>query len=89
MKRQQKKMLNRTNQRQQATVNLNPADLPDVACQNVIDLVSGAMCGNKTFIPGLTMKKVSAIISPKGIEGYANFSVSICIKCFTPLPLKP
>jgi hypothetical protein len=58
---------------------VNPDDLPDVEC----------VCGNKTFIQGKTIKKMSAIISPDGQTKYLNIVASICLKCFEPLSLKP
>jgi len=69
-------------------LNVNPDDLPDVSCQNVVDMVSGAVCGNLTFIDGKTIKKVSALVSPKGREGYVNVGASVCVKCFAALPRK-
>jgi len=83
---QKRAKLNRQNKRMQ--LNLNPDDLPDVACQNVVDAISGDACGNKTFIDGKMIKKVSALVSPDGRDGYLNIGVSICCKCFATLPHK-
>jgi len=34
------------------------------------------------------IKKVSALVSPDGRDGYLNIGVSICCKCFATLPHK-
>ena len=60
-------------------LNVNPATLPEIECS----------CGNKTFINGKKIRKLSAIQSLNGQEGYINQPVAVCIKCFEPLPEKP
>lgn len=61
-------------------------DLPNVSCPSIVDAINKTACGNKTFINGKVMKKVSPIIDPKGIGGYMSFGVSVCLKCFAVLP---
>lgn len=60
-------------------IDVNPNDLPDIKCE----------CGNATFIPGKTIKKLSAILSPDGTAKYIFSEVSVCVKCFKALPPKP
>jgi len=84
---QKRAKLNRQNKRMQ--LNLNPDDLPDVTCQKLLGGSFGdEVCGNKTFIDGKTIKRVSALVSPDGRDGYLNIGVSICCKCFATLPHK-
>ena len=60
-------------------INVNPADLPEVLCE----------CGCDTFIQGVRIRKVSALISPDGQEKYIHIPTSACVKCHTALPDKP
>ena len=60
---------------------INPDDLPDVEC----------VCGNKTFTQGKTIKKMSEVhpVNTTGKVQYHSMAVSVCLKCFEPLPLRP
>ena len=60
-------------------MNVDISDLPDIKCK----------CGNATFIQGTRIKKMSALISPDGLDKYIFNGVKICLQCFTPLPDKP
>jgi len=60
-------------------LNVNPADLPAILCE----------CGCDTFIQGVRIKRVSALISPDGQEKYIHIATQACIKCHTALPDKP
>ena len=44
-------------------------------------------CGNKIFIQGYVIKKISAIMSPTGKEVIAPLQVFNCGNCGTMLPL--
>jgi hypothetical protein len=68
--------MNRPQQKQ--TLNINPDDLPDIACD----------CGNLTFMQGFKLKKMSALISPSGKEGFMSVPAMVCVKCFEVLPAK-
>jgi len=60
-------------------LNVNPADLPAVLCE----------CGFDIFVQGFKMRRVSALISPDGQDGYINVPGLACMKCHTALPDKP
>ena len=65
-----------------ATLKLNPDDindLPSVKCK----------CGSENFLNGVKIKKLSAILSPNGQEGYIQVPVAICVVCYTDLPAQP
>jgi len=66
-------------QQQPIKLNVDPGTLPDVTCE----------CGNSTFISGIRIKKVSALISPNGQEAYIHIAVPLCAKCFVTLPDRP
>ena len=79
MKRSKKKALNRHVKPGPMNINLN--DLPDIEWK----------CGNKTFIQGKTMKKMSEVhpANKTGKAQYVNIAAAICLKCFEPCPEKP
>lgn len=60
----------------------NPDELPDVVCGN-------PECGGTVFIQAQRIKKVSALLSPDGTARYIQTPVGVCLKCSTPLPLRP
>ena len=62
--------------KQQVQVDLEDAET--MVCQN---------CGNKIFIQGYVIKKISAIMSPTGQEVIAPVQVFNCGNCGEILPL--
>lgn len=42
-------------------------------------------CGNSTFVEGMLLRKISAILSPKGVESLSPITILICHKCSSPL----
>ena len=51
------------------------------------ETMSCQKCGNKIFIQGYVIKKISAIMSPSGQEVIAPVQVFNCGNCGTMLPL--
>ena len=62
--------------KQQVQVDLEDAET--MVCQN---------CGNKIFIQGYVIKKISAIMSPSGQEVIAQVQVFNCGSCGELLPM--
>lgn len=57
-------------------LNIDVSKLQDVTC---------SVCENKYFQQAFLIKKVSALLSPTGQEGYINVPSMICTKCGTDL----
>jgi len=69
---------------QQVTVDLSTAE--NIFCSR---------CGNFAFLPSVTFKKLSAIMSPTGKEGVVPVETFMCSECgyippeFMPVPIVP
>jgi len=55
----------------QASLNVDLNKCETLACK----------CGNKTFTPVITLKKISALLSPTGREMIVELRQRICLKC--------
>ena len=64
----------------QLKLNINPNELPDVKCSK---------CDNNTFVEARKIKKVSALISPDGVDQYLHIQTAICSQCGQEVPAKP
>jgi len=60
---------------QEMRINVNPNDLPEVACG----------CGCKVFAAGVMIRKVSALVNQSGKPGILGTQVFYCVKCHEPI----
>jgi hypothetical protein len=56
----------------QPNLNLSPSDLQNVKCEN---------CDSELFTPAFFIKKISALVSPNGKEGFVPLQTFACSLC--------
>lgn len=69
---------------------VDPAMLPECVCSAWINNQKGIYkCGSVHFLATIKIKKVPAILSATGREGYFGIATNVCLKCHTELGDNP